>query len=209
MKTTSTWFGFGLLILTAIPAVAQIVITAPDVALLPNTAGQTFSISLSNSGAPVPVTGITVNLQTADGGPEAGVGHSISAPKISDINILSGTIFASNNNGLSGSGSIVPQVFSRGTLVSSGTVSIPGGASTLVGVVTIDTTGFFSSPVGGWVLTLNTLNGATLYTTTGADLLPTLVDGHLSIVPEPGDYGIMIGISCIGFAVARRSCRGR
>jgi len=173
----------------------------PDVNLFPNTPGQTFNVSIENdTGSGIQVTGIGFNLQVADGGTAAG--GSINGPAITSVDIFSGTAFASNNNGLSGSGQIVPQVYQIGTLTHAGTVTIPNGVSE-VAAVTIDTTGFFSGTFG---LTLDTHNGPTKYTTTGSDLFPALEDGKvtLALVPEPHQFVGATAIALLGSLVWRR-----
>lgn len=176
-------------------------IDLPEINLLANTPGQTFDVFIQNGGASFQVTGIGFNLQVADGGPPAG-GLTL-GPSITMVDIFTGTIFASpNNNGPSGAGQIVPQVFERGTLTPSGTVSIPSGLSKIA-TVTLDTSGFLS---GSFALTLGTLNGPTKYTTLAGDFFPTLLDGSVA-VPEPSAYAAIFGISCLAGAVARRILR--
>jgi len=175
----------------------------PDVSLLPNTPGQTFNVSIENdTGSGVQVTGIGFNLQVADGGTASS--GSINGPAITSVDIFSGTAFASNNNGQSGSGQIVPQVYQIGTLTHAGTVTIPTGISK-VATVTIDTTGFSSGTFG---LTLDTLNGPTKYTTTGSDLFPALLDGKitLALVPEPYQFGAVTALALLGSGIWRK-CR--
>jgi len=95
------------------------------------------------------------------------------------VNIFKGTVFEFNNNGESGSGLIVPQVYEQGTLTSSGVVSIPSGFSKIA-TVTLNTIGFNE---GTYYLTLNTRNGVTKYTTTTGEYFPTLIDGGVTIAP--------------------------
>jgi hypothetical protein len=165
----------GCLALAPGPLRAAIFIDLPEITLLPNTAGQSLDVYVQNSGAPVQVTGIGLNIQVADGGPAAG--GRISGPSIASVDIFTDTVFESNNNGLSGTGSIVPQVYERGTLTLSGTVSLPNGLSKIA-TVTLDTTAFSS---GTFALTLDTLNGPTKYTTSDNDLFPTLIDGSVTV----------------------------
>lgn len=186
---------------------AQIVLDLPEVELQAGSAAQNFSIFVNNSGSPFAVTGLSLNLQTADGGPPAG--GSILAPSILDIEIFSGALFQFNNNGASGSGSIVPQIFERGTLTSSGTVTIPTG-STKLATVTINTESFSAGST--FSMTLDTLNGPSRFTTSTGDFFPSLAEGEirLAAVPEPAETGLVTGLllaAVVGYRsrFARRS----
>jgi hypothetical protein len=163
-------------------------IDLPETTILADTAGQIFEVWVQNDGsASIEVTGIGFNVQVSDGGPPAG--GSITGPAITSVDIFTGTAFASNNNGPSGTGSIVPQVYERGTLTDSGTVTLPTGLSKMATVV-MDTTGF---KTGTFSLTLDTRNGPAKFTTMAGDLYPGLIDGSVTLVPEP-----VSGICCIG-----------
>ena len=173
-------------------------IDLPEIDMLPDTPGQTFDVFIQNGGAPVQVTGIGFNVQVADGGPPAG--GVTAGPSITAVDIFTGTIFASpNNNGPGGAGQIVPQVYERGTLTPSGTVSIPTGFSKIA-TVTLDTSGFSS---GIFSLTLDTVNGLTKYTTLSGDSFPALINGSVA-VPEPSAYAATFGLLCLAGAVARK-----
>lgn len=182
-----------------------VVIDLPEIVLLPDMPGQSFDVYVQNTGASVLVNGIGFNIQVADGG--AAAGGTISGPAITSVDLFTGTVFGPNNNGLSGGGSIVPQVYERGTLTAGGTVSIPNGLSK-VATVTLDTTGFGS---GTFLLTLNTHNGPTKYTTLGEDLFPALIDGSVAVaaVPEPGAWVLVTGAALILFAGLRTGWRHR
>ncbi len=183
---------------------AAVIVDLPDLNLIPNTAGQSFELTVSNDGGGVDVTGIQLNLQVADGGAEAG--GSTDGPSITAVDIFTGTIFENNNNGLTG-GIAVPQIFAGGTLTSSGTVQIPNGSSTLASV-TFDTTGFSS---GIFTYTVeNTLNGSMKYTTSGADLFPTFGSGSLTVspVPEPSTvFGAIACLTFVGFRFRSHHCQ--
>jgi hypothetical protein len=140
----------------------------------PNTPGQTIPIYVSGGW---PVQGLNFNIQVADGGPSAG--GMLSAPVITDVDILTATIFAATNTGLRtdanypGGADPVPQHEYRGTTTAAGTVSAEG----LLATVTIDTTGFER---GSWSLVMsNTVNGSTDF----AGLASTIVDGVI-ILPR-------------------------
>jgi hypothetical protein len=169
----------------AIPLSAAVTIVLPEIILLPDQAGQSFAVYVENTGDPLAANGIGLNVQVADGGPAAG--GTIRGPAITAVDLLTGTIFATNNNGPSGIGSITPQVYVGGTLSSSGTVSLPNGRSK-VATITLDTTGFSS---GTFAITLRTLNGPTKYTTSGDDYYPTLIDGQVTVGARPFITGMV------------------
>ena len=121
--------------------------------------------------------GLNFNIQVADGGPSAG--GTLPAPVITDVDILTATIFAATNTGLRtdaddpAGADPVPQHEYRGTTTAAGTVSAEG----LLATVTIDTTGFER---GSWSLMMsNTINGSTDF----AGLAATIVDG-LIVLPR-------------------------
>ena len=184
-----------------------IYIDLPEVIMLPNQPNQTFDVYLGDFEGTFLVNGIGFNIQVADGGPEV-PGGSIRGPAITAVDLFTGTVFASpHNNGNSGSGQIVPQVYERGTMTEwtpqgLATVSLQSGFK--VATVTLDTTGVNS---GLFVLTLNTLNGPTKYTTLGLDLHLALFDGSVSIMPEPVLSGLVMGTALgafAGFCAVRR-----
>src|SRR3989304_2976478 len=70
------------------------VIEVGEHVLLPDQADQAIDIYVSGGDL---VQGVNLNIQVADGGPEAG--GSINGPVIQDLRILEGTIFAGNNTG--------------------------------------------------------------------------------------------------------------
>ncbi len=189
-----------------IAAVNSLTIDLPELNLNPNEANQSFDITIANGGAALAVTGIGFNIQVADGGPSIPAPNTgtIDGPEITAVDVFTGTAFASNNNGPGGTGGIVGgQFFERTTLTSSGTVEIPSGTSKIA-TVTFDTTGFFN---GTFDLTMNTLNGPTKFTTTGGDEIPTLLNGSLTIVPEPGTTALWASLGLAGLVAARRRLR--
>ena len=179
---------------------AALVMDMPEMTLPAHQAGLSFEMWVQNDGAALEVTGIGFNIQVADGGPLAG--GSISGPAITGVDIFTGTIFTANNNGLSGTGSIVPQVYERGTLTLAGPVSVPNGWSK-VATVTLDTSGFSG---GTFSLTLDTRNGPTKYTTMAGEYYPTLIDGSVTLVavPEPDGWGWIGGMALLAYAGLRK-----
>lgn len=191
------------------PAMGQLVLSIdlPEIGMLPNQANQTFDVYLGDVNGAVLVNGIAFNIQVADGGPEV-PGGTTRGPAITAVDLFTGTVFAApHNNGNSGSGQIVPQVYERGTMTEwtadgLATASLQSGFK--VATVTLDTTGMNS---GTFELTLNTLNGPTKYTTLGEDLYPALFDGSVTIVPEPRVYGFAMSAALVAFS-AFRAVRG-
>ncbi len=184
---------------------AQIVITVPDATLARDTADQSVAITIENDGSSIQLLGLDLNVQVADGGP--GAGGTVAGPAITSVDILSpGLLFASNNNGLSGAGSIVPQVYEIGTLTRSGTtLTLPPGAS-LVARATFDTTGF-TTPAENWSWTLNTVNGPTQVIDPNGNPIPvTLSDGHLTLAaaPETWCYAVVAALGGLSFGIVRQ-----
>lgn len=166
--------------------------------LWPDTSDQAIKIFVSGGQS---VQGLNLNLQVADGGPEAG--GSIDGPTIQSVDIFTGTIFDANNTGLgSGNGVLAPQVAFYSTTTQSGTVSAEG----LLATVWIDTTGFFD---GSFDLVLSdTVNNPTNFGSTDPDLTPTIVDGQITIVPEPATM-LSLGLGGLALAMGRRHVRAR
>src|SRR5215207_3688133 len=114
-----------VLMLPAPAAFAALSIDTGAHALLPNTPNQRFTLSVTGGNA---VEGLNLYVQVADGGPAAG--GAVVGPAITDVDILAGTIFAGNNLGSFDPGS-TPQLASRFTLTSSGTVPASGAIAKL------------------------------------------------------------------------------
>jgi hypothetical protein len=147
------------------------VITVGHYNLLPNTPNQKIQIFVSTNNTFV--QGTNVEVQIADGGTAAG--GTVVGPKITNVDVVNGTIFQSNNSGQHGGGSIVPQVYEAIVLTSSGAVK----ASGLLATITVDTTGFNG---GTFPLLLgSTLNGSTDFT-----VIPAIItNGSITITPPP------------------------
>ena len=186
------------------------VITLPTVVLSAN-APITIPLVIHNSGAAFQLVGFALDVEVGEGGPEAG--GTILGPAITQVDILSaGLLFESNNNGLSGTGSIIPQLFSTGTLTQPDTtLTVPNGDTTIA-QITLDATGRSSSTTS-WTWTLNTLNGSTvLINPAGNAMDVSLVDGGISIgeittIPEPEVWTLVPGVlatACWGL----RRCLG-
>jgi len=187
---------FGLLAV-AWPAGAATIDVGTHI-LAPNTPGQKLTIFVSGGDE---VQGGEFYFQVADGGPEAG--GSIDGPDITVADIFgdasSGplTIFTLNNTGEAAPGSLVPQFWTSGTTTASGTVSANG----TLGVVTVDTTGFFS---GSWELKVkDTLMGDSRF----PGVSTTVNNGRITIVPEPSTLLLLVMLA--GFLLLGRPLHPR
>ncbi len=166
------------------PAVTTPASTLPEIVvgphtLLPNKAGQKIPFYVTGGQA---VYGMDLNVQIADGGTVAG--GKINGPKITAVDILTGTIFAKDNTGQGGVGKIYPQVWGVSTTTNTGTVKANG----LIGTITVDTTGFTAGHVYQLLLA-GTINGDSDF----AILNATIVNGTISIQAAPPKYGSISG----------------
>jgi len=168
-----------------------------------------MDVRVDNGGAPVQLLGVNLNVQVADGGPPAG--GSTFGPTIANVSLFEpGMLFAANNNGAGGSGSIVPQVFEVGTLRQSGTLTL-GTGNFLLGRVYLDLTGFLAGQ--NWNVTLDTLNGASaLLDASGQPLASALTIGQIFVVaavPEPVATAAFAGAVLVGVCLWRRARKVR
>jgi len=185
--------GLAFVVLACLATAAQAAtITVGDHQLLPNTAGQTIVITVTGGDA---TQGVALNAQIADGGPDAadlGGTPAGLGPAFTGGSVTAGTIYAANNTGdqdlntPNPPGQPLPfrQVFWHQTSTASGSVAANG----ILAILTVDTTGFTSlSPgdlgLGKWSLILgpNQINGPTNF----GSFTPTIIDGSITIVPEP------------------------
>ena len=181
--------GFLSLVLLATAVHAQPTINVGAHQLQPNAADQTIQIFVLGG---QPVEALNFSAQIGDGG-SAG-GGTDDGPVFSNLDILNGTIFASNNLGQFG-GPGYPQLAIGSTITSSGTVSADG----LLATLTVDTTGVWSST---YALKLgDTLNGATDF----GDVHPVITEGTIQVVPEPSSVALL----GLGGLAALRSRRRR
>ena len=163
--------------------------------LLPDTPGQTIEIRVSGGAA---VQGVDFNVQIADGFPTGG---TVDGPNITGVDIigtaLNPTIFFGNAN----APQVLrqdPQMWSLFTTTQSGTVVANG----LLGILTIDTTGWFT---GNWTLALgNTQEGPTDFTLVNA----TITDGSITVVPEPVSSVAVATLLLAGAVFLRRRRNG-
>ncbi len=157
---------------------AQPVIIVGTHHLVANQPGQVLTISVSGGD---PVYGVNLNVQVANGGPEAeATGHlppgaGIDGPAITAVDLLNGTILQANNDGQVDAldRGEWPQLACSFALTNEGTVSADG----VLAQLTFDTTGFYG---GTCALRLGkTLNGPTDFSGDPA----TITDGLLVVDP--------------------------
>ena len=108
------------------------------------------------------------------------IGGGTAGPLIENIDILNGTVFADNNQGLYPGKYIDPRQAYLGTVTQDGTVAAAG----LLAVLTLDTTGLWD---GQYSLSLlDTVEGPTNFAGIAADI----ADGLL-IAPEPASLVLL------------------
>lgn len=176
---------------------AQLVIEVGD-RTIDAAASQTIDIMVENPTAnPVLIAGLNFNLQLGSGG-----------PVIQDVDLITGTLFASNNQGQVENVTEPDRWASTVvTLPATPTVSLGAFSSAKVATILIDGTGFAAG--GPWALNLNdTFNGSTRYIDSAPDALPniitTITDGTISVVPEPSSSMAVAGLLLGAAAFARR-----
>jgi len=155
--------------------------------LAPNLSGQTVQILVTNSspGGQFPISGADVNVEVSDGGPANG---GTVGPQLTSADLVTGTIFAANNNGQQNITN-QSQVYEGAITTSSGTVNANG----LLASLTLDTTSI--SP-GIYSLKLANFKNAAVNgdTDLGIDqnfdtINPVVTNGNL-VVTYPGDANL-------------------
>jgi hypothetical protein len=178
-------FGFSSLIVLALALQLCVVARAASVTvgnhlLMANTPNQTFTIQITGGEQ---VAGEDFFAQIGDGGMyNSGVDTK---PVFSNVDILSGTIFASNNAGAQLDPIPHPLIWDVGTITASGSVSANG----LLASLTIDTTGLSSGTfpllLTGVASTKSPDNNTRLNDATGTPIPLTIANGSLMISTLP------------------------
>lgn len=179
---------------------AAVIIDLADWTLQPNLAGQSFTISVQNTGdTPEFFNGVQLDFIVEDGGPQLeAFGGAKIGPAIRLVSVIApGTLFAGNNTGDAGFGDFggFDQMFNRYTTTSSGTVTLSPGTYALA-TIEFDTTGGIPPGVYSWSAA-SSWNGASYFLTTSGQLDPILYDGTLTVVPEPHLYGWLGALMCL------------
>jgi hypothetical protein len=193
------------------PLQAQLILELPDLALQPNRGGQSFTLSLENRGPLVEVIGAQLDFMV--GSPPFG---SPGAPAIAGGGLTApGLLFGPNNNGEGGVGNeyeegfFFPQLFQvkTGTEAASGALTIGVGTFDLV-TLEFDTTGV-APGVYSWTARDNP-NGPSFFVLDNPDaelLIPILVDGTLTVIPEPHPWAVLAGSGLLSLALWRARSR--
>jgi hypothetical protein len=187
-----TLFSICLFVCSAGSAARAAAVTAGTHVLAPDMAGQQVPILVSGGEA---VSGIDFFVQVGDGGTT--VGGDDTGPRITQVDLTSGTIFASNNTGVFLDPA--PLIWGATTTTESGSVSASGVLATL----TIDTTGMFG---GQFDLVLNPPStGPTAFADPG--ITTSLIHGSLSIgdLPVSGDYNQDGTVDAADYVVWRKT----
>ena len=156
--------------------------------LQPNTPNQTIPIYVSGGAQ---VSGLNFNLQMGDGGPEVG---GTPGPVFTSLDLTNNTIFQYDFSDPVDTGS-VPQLLTWYVLTQNAGDHV--AADGLLATATIDTTGYSDRT---WSLDISdTLNGPTNFTD-GGTIPATLIDGLITVVPEPSSIALFLA-GCGGLAV--------
>jgi hypothetical protein len=188
------------------PAAAVTISVPANVTLERNTPGQVVPIVVFGTEA---IAGMTLAVQVADGGPGPITQGLIDGPDITAIDLLTGGIFGPNNEGVDDPGSY-PQFALRSVTTLADTTIPLSSQPSLLGMLTLSTVGV--AP-GTYALLLGgvpaALSSTEFYTSTGAPITPTFINGALTIVPEPSTL-LLAGMAAVGAVVAanrRRAIR--
>jgi hypothetical protein len=155
-------------------------VTVGNYLLKANTANQTITIQVTGGEQ---VAGEDFFAQIGDGG--AFNGGVNTKPVFSNVDILGGTIFASNNTGAQPDLTPHPLIWDVGTITASSTVSANG----LLATLTIDTTGLNSGTfpllLTGVASNINPNNNTTLNGATGSAIPLTVTNGTIMVSTLP------------------------
>jgi hypothetical protein len=185
--------------------------------LMPNQPGQWVSLIARNeSSSAVALAGLNFNVQIADSGPvsEGGFGF-INGPNITQVDLVTGTLFAGNHTGTTAAAGNAQQAGLWTVATLTGTVSIGPGQVITLARVEIDTGGFHTEE--SWTLSLTAgvpggLQSTTSFVQLGEGGMVDAVDVRFNpgsvMVPEPRSVA---GVAALGLAawVCGRSIRRR
>lgn len=176
-------------------AQAQLLIDVGDRDVLPSTT-QTIELTVQNTGgSAISFSGLNFNIEVPSG-----------APAITGVDLITGTLFSSNNDGqLSGTESSTYWGVSV-TTAGSPPTSVTLGAGLTAKLATVT---FSTGAIGGpWTLAIkDTIGDDTEFLNSVGGLISetvTINNGTISVVPEPNATlavaGLLLGVA----AVARR-----
>lgn len=191
----------GLMLLLASPAFAGSINVGSNW-LLPNTPNQVIPIFVSGNET---VFGTNFRVAIGDGFPDSGIG--VDGPNITNVDLWTGTIFATSGNNQTNPTSL-PQVWESSFIVDTGQQVTLSGVNQLLATLTVDTTGFTT---GTWTLDLAQVAGTGLDTELlngGGNPIGSfaITNGTVS-VPEPSSMvlaGLVSGVAFAGRAWRRR-----
>jgi hypothetical protein len=182
-----------VVLLGARPAPGEIYIRVDNVKLLPDTPGQTVPVLLTTDAADR-VAGCNFNVEIGGAGPDFG---GVDGPRITGVDLVTGTIFDGNNRGQTNINSL-GQLAMYSIVTEGGTV--PAGG--LLATLTIDTTGF-TTPGTTWTLALGqTNNGPTNFAPDPA----IITDCSIMLVPEPA-AAALLGLGGLAMLIRRRPAK--
>jgi len=178
------------------PALATLIVDVGDNELQPSMADQVVEVRVSGGDN---IDGMDFNARIGNGS------DGNWAPKFTALDLLTGTIYASGNNGQYGDD------LRDHVAIASTDVQAPVAGSGLIARLTIDTTGFTS---GAWPLILSGAGGLSDPTVFYAASPPsaTIIDGWIRIagtgplVPEPSTW-VLLALGLLAYWPLRRFCR--
>ena len=167
-------------------ALGALVVSAGDVSLRPNMAGQAVQFFVTGSDA---VAGLELDIQVGDGGSDLG-GTNV-GPTITSIDLITGTAFQVDS---AAQADVVTFPRARQSTVDiAGSVTADAGTGGLIATVVFDTTG--QTP-GTYDLLLSGVAGSfstQFFAQNGDPIQTTVTNGTVEItpVPEPASLGLL------------------